>query len=1167
MLRFAKSRLSSSRRGFSSIFDVIRERRLEQAQKSEQVSSPPTPLNASSSIPQPPSTELTLDQICKQYSILRSKPRGYRNHWMLRYLGVHTLQLLPIASAEELCKIVEILAYVKHRSVVLLQGISEALYWHCKLNKCKLQQLTSYLRSCATLKFVPSYRYLELFLAQVDNVHNKPLVCDYLRILQFLVENQLSTGDIFMDLYERCYNHCLNNMGYMNHHHLSSFSQTQLLIDKCDWGVFDRICRNFERDIHESHIDHFLMLSNALMRSDMQRIPLCYSNIVGHYLAFPEKWNPRLVNTVLRLLEKFYHRDTVLLSKIGDIIVKNIGSFSHQQTHVSLNHYAALSYKHKELIHGVLKSHLCESGDIPSKLQVLAGVSNLLAKVEYKHVGAFHSITDRAIAVLKALNGDMQIATSDEQPVMRDPLVDGKLPWIAYDYRGRKSGNSYRGSESPQMVVTGKMMLETLGPPKTVENRKEIKHRPTVRRLIYKSHQDHTCYQTPTSDLSKLKVTPVSVDIMRRQSLNEALQHFYNEYFEGRHPASRRLEIRSMMRKQHQQLLLRKGFKPSKVLPAVRLEKNNTLRINKSIRKVKKKMRYSGSRYVQSTQHYINECRVLKRCFLRPYKHVLNTHDVTTRTVELSVIEEKTKEQQLASMWKKFSHLFLSRSAMYGYSINTTSPLDVESTPNDELMDKLEQDSEVIFISGNVEKERFSLPQDLMQRQHLMENLDSFVDDSSPVFIDDALIMEPVAVSSLFSWRLKRKLHFLQRIHSNNKMQDTMSYMLSNGIWNLHQASNELHCLPREQPIWRYTFDIVSSLHKLKFTSFELLDQMTKAFRKAEPLAIAVEHDHIQEGSGEVILKTVRRLGYMVSALSPILSGDASRVLNRRLLSLVCSSNILRFLERETVNGNMRMELSDVVQVFRMLNIMVFLQYQKVGARHEDSNKKDDNGCGPVKIADIMESYRSLHALALHVKSDLIGGVNILSGGASKRISDMIKLVNEVVYSNWISSCLIKGQQSLESAEFYGAMEANVDVMQQMLNQLQVCIEECSEKDTILHGICAVRRYIMLLGDKRFGMPVKEISQKSNNEYEDDTLTMPLLLRIQRIMKLHKVTEDDIDKAICMPYGWKEMSLSLGGRVRASVVNDDISIKRASNQQTVAGSVLHNFYFNHYQVV
>lgn len=48
----------------------------------------------------------------------------------------------------------------------------------------------------------------------------------------------------------------------------------------------------------------------------------------------------------------------VALSKLGHIIVKNIAAFTPDQAYVVLNLYSALSYKHKELLHGIMNSHL-----------------------------------------------------------------------------------------------------------------------------------------------------------------------------------------------------------------------------------------------------------------------------------------------------------------------------------------------------------------------------------------------------------------------------------------------------------------------------------------------------------------------------------------------------------------------------------------------------------------------------------------------------------------------------------------------------------------------------------------------------------------------------------------------------------------------------------------
>ncbi|KAK1936336.1 hypothetical protein X943_002829 [Babesia divergens] len=1174
-------------RSFSSIFDVVRERR--KALSNVDTTDAPTPGDVTESRPQQDNPEGSgVTHIWKQFSILRSKPKGYRDPWQLRYLGVRTLQLLPITSAEELSRIAEVLAYVKYRNVVLLQGVSEALHWHCKLGKCKLRDLTCFLRSCATLKFVPSYRHLELFVAELDNAHNKPSVGDYLRILQFLVgsisleyqtiqvENGLSSGDVFMDVYARCYNHCLQNLGYMTHQHLSSFSQTQLLIDNTDGEVFDRICLNFERDLNESGYDHFLMLSNALLRSGTNDLSVHYSRLLGHYLRSPEGWHPQLINAVLRVLAKYYHRDMVALSKLGNIIVKNIAAFTPDQAYMVLNLYSALSYKHKELLHGIMNSHLI-------------GVSNLLAKVEYKHISIMKSITEHTINSLKAFNGGMPIpsSTAGLGEGINKPVAL-KVPWIVYERqkcRIYQEGN-HAFSHCPKNVLTGDMILDSIAAPLKDANSSPKLRKSTgksVRRLIWISKHEQESGNAATTDISRLKVVPVSVDVMRRQSLKECLQEFYNDHFHGKHPAWRRLYTRKRMHWQTRQLYLRKGFDRSSTLPSVHLEKFSRFKVNRSVRKVKKKMRYAGSRYVQSTQHYINECRVLKRCFLRPYKTIADAPTTGCGPTDVNCdavtrLGSDTRQILLADVWGKYSRACLHRSSIANSFTETIN----EPHRGIDAATQAQPDAHLVIQNGTDRYSSTSLTSSDVSgslsgrppRQSLvLQQLEGYVDSTSPVFVDNALLFQPLEVSSLFSWRLKRKLWSLKRAHEKNDMSATISYMLSNGFWRRYERACEIQT-PTEQPLWRYMFEIVSALHKLNFSSFELLNQATMALDHAEPLSLDLNSSHMNKSNTKemfnVLLKTVKRFGYTVSAVSPILSRDASGIIATRLLSSICSSNMLKLLEICTLRQGIHLTVTDATGIIRRFNSLVFYKYgrrqlpcSQIGKREGTSVLSDDAISFTQAETQIMTAYESLHALAkCSISGDDIGK-DVMPGTVETHAVHLMQFLNEVVYSSWIASRLSRERSCPTKSEYISLLPPEA-----IAYRLLSCMEKGSNREVGLYGLCAIRRYLML---QSCIAPLNGACDVDSDNYgatvAANSENIPVWsLRLQNLMERYGFVEDTLDTAIYSKYDGTRSVVSMPRRNAGGMRSDVMTAEAPADARTTAAGILHDFYLNHYIV-
>ncbi|CDR98068.1 hypothetical protein, conserved [Babesia bigemina] len=1192
---------------FSSIFDVVRQRKLEQS--NTVAADNPAPLQKSAVVDDKSRTgrgdESNAHQIWKQFNVLLSKPIGYRNVWQLRYLSARALELLAITRAEELCKITTVLAHMKYRNVVLLQGISEALSWYCKLRNCKISYVTSFLRACATLKFVPSYRHLDVFFAELDKPHQTPSVGDHLRFMQFMVENGLHDGDVFMNFFERCRDKCLNDMGYMDHKHLASFSQTQLIIDPTDSDVFNRICLNFERNCEKGEVAQFLMLSNSMGRCHISELPSHYLRVVGHYLEHPDKWSPKLLITVLHVLKKFYYRDTVALSRIGNITVRNISQFTSEQLCAVLNCYAAMSYKHKELVHGIVRSQFAYEGDkqkthfstglqdVNARLKVLAGIANMLAKVDYKPIAIMKSITESTIHCMQSIIGDTEPATTDKGDGTDEVnLLPNTIPWVIYGSRSLHSGDAAKqiGAGSAPEVLTGSMIVDML--PTTVLNAKGTeeehnKKRTALRRLLRPENIAYTSTGTSMADLSQLKVLPMSVDVVRQQSLKECMDEFLNLHFDGRHPASRRLNMRKLMQLQSEQLKLRKSFKSSNVLHTVRLEKKRAAKISVSIRKLKRKMRYAGSRHVQMTQYFINECRVLKRCFLRPYTAPIRTEASRSHVAissgsssTLPMASDDPRAQQIADAWKRFNRWSVSRPSIAQQYNEDFGNVQISNGHLNCRMDTTDATSQPVGYMAPTAGASDRPPVIPKSQWNVVRHLESFVDRRTPVFVDDALFMKPVRVSSLYSWRLKKKLKALERSHTENAMGDTIRYMYHNGLWRKPQKEMDV-TIPMEQPLWRHLFTIVSSLHKLNFTSFDMINKLTKVMQMATPVNVEQGDRNIVDNRPQelcgVLVATLKGFGYMISSISGIISRDASGELASRLLKTVCNSNIINTVTTLSEQRNARIPLADLTRIMRTFNALVFVKYGRIRVHNIVAklgrlrNSDDAKTTGSVELSvesgsaicfnrpswAVMDTYESLVTLARICVSEHGGRFSNCGDTANEGADALIRLLDEVTYiqSMWsMYSSVIPGGETMRKIATVGS---------DLADALLGCLDKGATRDDVLRGVCAIRRLRLTRDLFVDGETACEDVASNGGDREDSSDHQ---IRLRKLTVEHRITADEINGAMCAVYAGAfhpPLKLRHDNHLRSGMV----AIHTYADPTTAATGILHNYYADHYNAV
>nr|PVC54386.1 hypothetical protein MACL_00003095 [Theileria orientalis] len=550
------------------------------------------------------------------YQVLRTKPRGYDDVKFMLELSNKTLAILSLL-----------------KNILLMHGISESLYWLCKLKKVKLRELSIFLKACYILRldgkkyvkfrYIPNVRYLDAFFKEIEDVRHLKSVGDHLRFLQFLVHSDLWISEKYVKKYLRLYEHCVKHMGLMSYNHLSTFSQTQLVVDDSDEDVFDLICLNFERELSGSDMSHVRMLNNSLLCSKIRDLPTPFARVLKYFLnECRGSITPEFTVEALALLSKFYYRDTECLNKIGLCISGNIHNYSSSQLASCLNHFASLSYKHKPLIIAVSR-YVADSSskDLYSKFSIIASLSNLISKVKYNHISSINAVSatsNDGVSEIKKLiesdnNGFDDNAVGDSVRGSVINIVDNVDSGINLaDFVFKRGKQKYLATDSKPIFTTDSFIQATNG------SEGEMAERPR-RSVLRKLRRSLPAVRESKDKEGELKYVPESTDIISVQSLSQYFSNFYSTYFNGEHPALRRLNNRRSMKQQLEKNKRGPEFEFSKCLSNVYYERKHDGNVNSSIRRIKYKMKYSGSRIVQPSTFYINQVKILKRCFLSPY--------------------------------------------------------------------------------------------------------------------------------------------------------------------------------------------------------------------------------------------------------------------------------------------------------------------------------------------------------------------------------------------------------------------------------------------------------------------------------------------------------------------------------------------------------------------
>eukprot|EP00371_Babesia_bovis_P000676 XP_001609323.1 hypothetical protein [Babesia bovis T2Bo] len=1049
------ARAHNTRKWFSSIFDVIRERRrtVSVIEKDVLPSSDP-PCDA---VPVPQTIcNSDLQQLWKQFSILGTKPSGYRDNGHLRY--------------------------------------------------------------------IPNYRHLDQFLLELDKEGNKSSAGDYVRVLQFLVGSNLCNSDVYSDIYRRCLSHCLDNIGFMTHQHLASFSQTQLIIDPTDSNAFNRICLNFERGLTGEEVEQFRMLSNAILRSKSEDLSCYYLNILHRYLDNPERWDSGLLTTALGVLEKYYYRDTVALSKLGNIVSMHLTKLNTHQLVAIVNNFAKFSYKHKELIHAIVRSPYASDGHILSRLRVLHCVANLLAKVDYKPMDV----------ITKIVNGTVDSCESLLQ-------CSGHPPWIVVQRHATSVPGLDAVDPKTPVVITGTMIWDMLTPGDTsADTAEKTTKRPTVlRRLISRPRKDPLDADCMTASVDRLRVTPQSVDILRFRSLKECMDEFIMLHFDGRHPAHNRLHMRKLMKCQ-QRDFNREPYNSSKILRSIKVEKPTESRINLSYRKVKKIMKYSGSRHIQPSRYYINECRALKRAFLRPYKELANgLHGSVLPRTKLETVDAK-KQLELIDIWNNCTQ-------------RSTSSPNMGSTGN-----CIVKPTDVACLSGSTSINDMSI---IPEAQSVMQHLETYVDSTSPHYVDNKLLLRPVRLGSIFSWRLKRRLRLLELSHDRNLLSNTMTYMLDNGFWRRPTVTEACISI-KEQPMGIHLIGILTSLYKLNFISADLIKRSITVlglFKRAELEDFPVEYGNSSMSRLTApLVTTFLNLGRLVKAVRNVIFHNSFRDTAQELINIISNSGILEALSTGDIYKKRVLGIHEITDFLHRFNTLVFHGYINIHVpRLQDSRGQvmsipDQDTIDSITTrgwehlrqssGPVIQAYIYLTMLVTQYLPSLEGSIN------ESQQFIVTKLIDELVFIRWIVWNL--GPAYTDSKLLTGLAHLDREMYPLVLKYTE-CVDQRSQA---IYGLCALYRHDNL-----------EALMDANNVDNNVTSRIKFSnINIAQLMARHRITMDDINRWIsAVAYVKSPMD------TRFALFNDSLRsgmvvLHTPEDARASASGTLYNFYLRYY---
>ncbi|KEP61494.1 UNVERIFIED_CONTAM: hypothetical protein HHA_292035 [Hammondia hammondi] len=179
--------------------------------------------------------------VCMVADLARS---GVRTREAWQPLLLLLLQSLPRLSAQQIQQTVLALSQAGLCAPVVLQGLSEALYWKCEQKKALPDNLVLVLDALRRLRYCPSTRHLNKYIERMKDGRKKLTVSHCLKLLRFFAEAGVDAGDLkYPAFYWGLYARLTTGVSSLHPAEVAATAQLLAQLGVRDSQLFDHLCR------------------------------------------------------------------------------------------------------------------------------------------------------------------------------------------------------------------------------------------------------------------------------------------------------------------------------------------------------------------------------------------------------------------------------------------------------------------------------------------------------------------------------------------------------------------------------------------------------------------------------------------------------------------------------------------------------------------------------------------------------------------------------------------------------------------------------------------------------------------------------------------------------------------------------------------------------------
>ncbi|KFG62901.1 hypothetical protein TGRUB_292035 [Toxoplasma gondii RUB] len=206
--------------------------------------------------------------VCMLADLARS---GVRTREAWQPLLLLLLQSLPRLSAQQIQQTVLALSQAGLCAPVVLQGLSEALYWKCEQKKALPDNLVLLLDALRRLRYCPSTRHLNKYIERMKDGRKKLTVSHCLKLLRFFAEAGVDAGDLkYPEFYWGLYARLTSGFSSLHPAEVAATAQLLAQLGVRDSQFFDHLCRalyNRSADIVNTNVAVASRVDEALEAS------------------------------------------------------------------------------------------------------------------------------------------------------------------------------------------------------------------------------------------------------------------------------------------------------------------------------------------------------------------------------------------------------------------------------------------------------------------------------------------------------------------------------------------------------------------------------------------------------------------------------------------------------------------------------------------------------------------------------------------------------------------------------------------------------------------------------------------------------------------------------------------------------------------------------------